>query len=113
MLEMCQDLMKLVECMEDNDPQCHQRELISKVTQKAGPNKWKWEKLTNEKKECVRKKPMEKKEKGDLLKVKCFNYEQYGHQAKDCPRSPQVSKISTQCKEILQSGFNTKKTRFF
>jgi hypothetical protein len=48
--------MKLVECMEDNNPQCHQRELVSKVTQKAGPNKRKWEKFTNEKKEIIRKK---------------------------------------------------------
>jgi hypothetical protein len=63
------------------------------------------------KKKLLEKKPMEKKMKRDLLKVKCFNYERYGHHAKDCPRSLQMSKISTQCKEIFQSGFTTQKKK--
>lgn len=44
----------------------------------------------------------------DMSKVKCFNYDLYGHLAKECPKPPQVSKVPTQGCKILQGGFKVK-----
>jgi len=42
-----------------------------------------------------------KKAKQNLSKVKCFNYDNHGHLAKDCPKSPRVIKCIAQNKLII------------
>jgi hypothetical protein len=42
-----------------------------------------------------------KKAKHDLSKVKCFNYNNHGHLAKDCPKSQRVIECIAQSKLII------------
>jgi hypothetical protein len=43
-----------------------------------------------------------------MSKVKCFNYDNYGHLAKDCPNPPWLNRCITQGKFIIQGGFVAK-----
>jgi hypothetical protein len=43
--------------------------------------------------------------KQNLLKVKCFNYDNHGHLVKDNPKPPWVNDCISQGKFILQRGF--------
>jgi hypothetical protein len=91
-LNTCQALMKLAEYMEDDGLLCHHGEFKSMVTQKnnvgpnngnKGQNKWKWDqsklRSPDKKEKPLGKKLMGKKDKCDLTKVMCFNYEKLGH----------------------------------
>jgi hypothetical protein len=53
----------------------------------------------------VGKKPTSQKAKRDLFKVKCFNYDNNGHFAKDFPKPPQVNEFISQGELILQRVF--------
>jgi hypothetical protein len=54
------------------------------------------------------KKPLIKKVKWDLSEVKCFNCDNNGHLAKECPKPPWVNDYIAQGKLILQGGFVAK-----
>ncbi len=98
-MNTCQGLMKLAQYMEDDGPLCHHGEFRSIVTQKNNvglsngnkdQNKWKWDqnklRSHNNKEKPQGKKLVGKKDKHDLMKVMCFNYEKLGHLVKDCPK---------------------------
>ncbi len=93
--------MKMVECMQDETPTQPKGETGSKVIQKnqTGPrneskgcNKWKWGQgklgLQNNKEKLTNKEPPIEKVKWDVVKVKCFNYDNNGHMAKDYLKPP-------------------------
>ncbi len=88
--------MKMVECMEEEAPICPKGETSNETTQKnqtssssgsKGRNKRKWGQRKcrppSDKEKSMGKKPLVKKSKWDLSKVKCFNCENNGHLAKE------------------------------
>jgi hypothetical protein len=102
--------MKMVQCMEDEALACPKGEIRSEVTQKKqvnpsngskGHNKHKWgqgkPRPPNNKEKLVSKKPLIKKVKWDMSKVKCFNCDN-GNLVKDCPKPPQISDYIAQSK---------------
>jgi hypothetical protein len=54
---------------------------------------------------------MTKKVKWDLPKVKCFNYDNHKHLAKNCPKPPKVSDYISEGKFIFQGGFVANKSK--
>jgi hypothetical protein len=54
------------------------------------------------------KEPPIEKVKWDVVKVKCFNYDNNGHMAKDYPKPPWVNECIAQGKLILQGGLVAK-----
>ncbi len=62
----------------------------------------------NNKEKSLGKEPIAKKEKQDLMKVKCFNCDNHGHLAKDYLKPLQINDCISQCKLILQGGFMAK-----
>jgi hypothetical protein len=71
---------------------------------------WKWgqSKLghhDNIKEKLPNKGPIRKKAKQDLLKVKCFNFDNHKHLGKDCSKTPWVNDFISQGSKILQKGF--------
>ncbi len=104
-LETCQGLMKMMECMQDEVLARPKGETGSEIIHKnqASPsngnkacNKCKWGqgKLRPQKdKEMLANKELSiKKVKHDLSKVKCFNCDNYEHLVKDCPNPLQLNK---------------------
>jgi hypothetical protein len=98
-LNTCQGSMKLAEYMEDDGPLCHHGEFISMVAQKnnvglsngnKGQNKWKWDqsklRFHDNKEKLQGEKLVGKKDKRDLTKVMCFNYEKLDHLVKGCSK---------------------------
>ncbi len=49
--------------------------------------------------------PIRKKAKQDLLKVKCFNFDNHKHLGKNCPKTPWVNDHISQGNKIFQRGF--------
>jgi hypothetical protein len=113
--------MKMVKCMEDEAPICPKCEIESGVTQKnqvgsnsgnKGSNNHKWgqgkPRPPSNMEKSMGKKPSIKKVKQDLSKVKCFNCDNNGHLATECPKPPWVNDYIAQGKLILQVGFVAK-----
>jgi hypothetical protein len=46
----------------------------------------------------------EKKIKGNFIKIKCFNYDHWGHLTKDCHKPLQISVYISQSNFFLQKG---------
>jgi hypothetical protein len=80
--------MKVAKCMEKNS--FFVRTIMAKEGHPTsgfkGDKKNKWEKVPHKRK----KSHDEKKSKGGLNKIKCFNYDQLGHMMKDCPKSIKI-----------------------
>jgi hypothetical protein len=112
---------EMVECMENEAPICPKGEIERVITQKnqVGPNsgnkgfnKHKWGQgkhgPPSNKEKLMGKKPLIKKLKRDLSKVKCFSCDNNGHLGKEYPKPPWVNDCIAQRKLFLQGGFMAK-----